>query len=142
METFLVTYSGNSRRFKNLQKKIGALTEREAVEKVYQEVLDSNFFPQDDGTIVDTDGEVIARPDDVTIDYDGGCFSAEKMTYDIVFNSDETSNNKGFKLTFEEAKEYIKANEGSNRSFFEFYKGGTVSIVCNQTSDVVFEKEI
>jgi len=63
-------------------------------------------------------------------------------TYDIHFNDENDSNNKGFNLTIQECKDYIKANNGTNHSYFEDYKGGIVSIICNDTSEVVFEKII
>ena len=65
-----------------------------------------------------------------------------KTTYDITFNDAENSNNKGFELSLEEAKEYIKKNNGTNESYFEDYKGGVVSIVDNETKDEVYQEEI
>lgn len=55
-------------------------------------------------------------------------------TYDVQFDSDTDSNSKGFMLTFDECLDYIKENNtGINRgSYFEDYKGGTVSIVLNE----------
>ena len=79
MKQYKVTYSGNSTRFSNFEDIVLADTEREAVEKVYGEYLDSNYFPQDDGSIKDCDGNTIAEADDTTIEYDGGCFSAEEI---------------------------------------------------------------
>ena len=40
-------------------------------------------------------------------------------TYDIHFNDENDSNNKGFNLTIQECKDYIKANNGTNHSYFE-----------------------
>jgi hypothetical protein len=79
MQTYLVTYSGNATRFSNFQSAINADSEREAVEAVYQQIMDENYFPQDDGSIKDCDGHTIAEEDDDTIEYDGGSFSAEIM---------------------------------------------------------------
>jgi len=64
------------------------------------------------------------------------------QTFDIFFNDDNNSNNKGFALSLEDAKSYIKSNNGTNESYFKDYKGGTVSIVCNETEEKVFETEI
>lgn len=61
-------------------------------------------------------------------------------TYDIYFNDDTDSNNKGFSLSIEECKSWIESNRGT--SYFEDYKGGTVSIVCNETGDTVYEEYI
>jgi hypothetical protein len=63
-------------------------------------------------------------------------------TYDIVFNDNENSNNKGFAFSLEDAKHYIEKNNGTDESYFADYKGGTVSIVCNETSETIFETEI
>lgn len=79
MKTYKVTYTGNSTRFRKFEATIPANTEREAVETVFAKHLDSNYFPQEDGTIKDCDGEIIASATDNVIDYDGGCFSAEEL---------------------------------------------------------------
>ena len=79
MKTYSVTYSGNSSRFKNFELIINANSVREAVETVFQQVMDENYFPQEDGSILDCDGNELATPTDATIDYDGGCFSAEEI---------------------------------------------------------------
>lgn len=63
-------------------------------------------------------------------------------TYDIHFNDDENSNNKDFELTLEEAKNYIAKHNGTNESYFEDYKGGSVSIVNNRTGENVYEEEV
>lgn len=63
-------------------------------------------------------------------------------TYDIVFNSDTSSQNLGFKASVEYCKDYIAMHNGSNHSYFEDYKGGSVSIVCNETEEIVFETEV
>ena len=60
-------------------------------------------------------------------------------TYNIYFNDSENSSNKGFAISYDEAKAYIDMNNGTNESYFEDYKGGIVSIVCNETGDTVFE---
>lgn len=79
MKTYKVTYSGNSTRFRKFKATVSANTEREAVEKAYSYALGSNYFPQEDGSIKDCDGEIIAFATDKVIDYDGGCFSAEEI---------------------------------------------------------------
>jgi len=79
MKEYKVTYSGNATRFSKFEDIVWADSEREAVEKVYQQVMDENYFPQEDGSILDCDGNTIASADDTTIEYDGGCFSAEEI---------------------------------------------------------------
>ena len=66
-------------------------------------------------------------------------YNIMNYTYDVVFNDDNHSNHKGFKLSFTECKSYIKNHKDS---YFEDYKGGTVSIVCNETGETIKEVEI
>jgi len=63
-------------------------------------------------------------------------------TYNIFFNDNENSNDLGLKSDLEYCKNYIEMHNGSNHSYFEDYKGGTVSIVCNETEETVFETEV
>lgn len=65
-----------------------------------------------------------------------------QQTFDIVFNDNNNSNNKGFAMSLESAKNYIKNNNGTNESYFQDYKGGIVSIVCNETEETIFETEV
>lgn len=41
--------------------------------------MDDNYFPQDDGSILDCDGRIIAEDDDSEIEYDGGYFYASEV---------------------------------------------------------------
>jgi hypothetical protein len=77
MKTYKVTYSGNASRFRNFEIEVNANSEREAVEGVFQQVMNDNYFPQEDGSILDCDGYEIATANDDAIEHDGGCFSAE-----------------------------------------------------------------
>ena len=63
-------------------------------------------------------------------------------TYDVHFNDESDSNNKGFKQTFEYCKDYIRSFNGTNESYFADYKGGIVSIVCNETGETIYEEDI
>lgn len=63
-------------------------------------------------------------------------------TYNIHFDDDNNSNDLDFKLSLEKAKDYIEMHNGSNHSYFEDYKGGTVSVVCNETGERVHEEEV
>lgn len=63
----------------------------------------------------------------------------KELTYDVHFNDSTDSNNKGFEESFDYCKDYIKRYNGTNESYFEDYKGGTVSIVCNETGETVYE---
>lgn len=64
------------------------------------------------------------------------------LTYDIHFNDSEASNNKGFESSLEYCFEFIRINNGTNHSYFEDYKGGEVSIVCNDTGEVIYTENI
>jgi hypothetical protein len=79
MKTYKVIYSGNSRKYANFEQSVSANSEREAVVKVYSSLRNNNYFPQEDGSIQDLDGDVIASPESASIDFDGGCFSAELL---------------------------------------------------------------
>ncbi len=63
-------------------------------------------------------------------------------TYDIHFNDEYDSNNKGMAVSYDEAMDYIKMNNGTSESYFTDYKGGVVSIVCNETGVTVYEEEV
>ena len=63
-------------------------------------------------------------------------------TYDVIFNDCDASNNCGFKASKEYCIDYIAIHNGTNFSYFGDYKGGTVSVVCNETGESVFETEI
>jgi len=65
-----------------------------------------------------------------------------KKTFDIMFNSDTSSDSLGFKMTKKEAKNYIKTWNGSNHLYFEDYKGGSVCAVCNETEETFYETQV
>ena len=79
MKTYRVSYSGNSSKFINFEGDTYADSKREAVEQVYKELMDANYFPQDNGMIEDCDGNMIADTDDECIEFDGGVFYAEEL---------------------------------------------------------------
>jgi len=61
-------------------------------------------------------------------------------TYDIYFDDNEISNNKGFKISKKACVDFIKNNNGGNDSYFGDYKGGTVRVVCNETGETVYQE--
>jgi hypothetical protein len=63
-------------------------------------------------------------------------------TYDVHFNDANDSNNKGFKESFEYCKDYIESYNGTDESYFADYKGGIVSIVCNESGEEVYSEEV
>ena len=76
----------------------------------------------------------------IVIECEGQENGEDAKTYDIYFNDDADSNNKGFSMSLEECKDWIEFNRGE--SYFKDYKGGTVSIVCNETGETVYEENI
>jgi hypothetical protein len=62
--------------------------------------------------------------------------------YDIFFDNDENTNNKGFDISLIDAKSYIKQWNGTGYSYFRDYVGGTVSIFDNRTEKFVYETEV
>lgn len=82
MKAFKITYYGSSKTFQNMNIKEQANTPREAVEKFYAKIFDLNYFPQDDGSIKNCSGQIIAKPEDDYIKHDGGYFEAEEVLED------------------------------------------------------------
>ena len=66
----------------------------------------------------------------------------KKKTYDVVFNDSKDSNSKGFTATEKYCRDYIEMNNGTNDGYFADYKGGMVSVVCNETDETVYETEV
>lgn len=80
MKSYNVIYTGNSTRFNGFSETVTASSERDAVVAVYSRVMDSNYFPQENGSIEDCDGNRINDGiNDNTISFDGGSFSAEEI---------------------------------------------------------------
>ena len=86
--------------------------------------------------------EIIARIGNriIVIECEESENDEDAKTYDIHFNDATDSNNKGFSMSVEECKDWIDFKRGE--SYFKDYKGGTVSIVCNETGETVYEENI
>lgn len=63
-------------------------------------------------------------------------------TYDVVFNDSNYSNSKGIHGTIEECMNWIENNRSDKSTYFGDYAGGTVSIICEQSGETVYEEEI
>lgn len=63
-------------------------------------------------------------------------------TFDVVFNDSSDSNSKGFTYSMAEAIEYVQDTNGSLESYFADYKGGQVSVVCNETGEEVYSETV
>jgi hypothetical protein len=73
---------------------------------------------------------------------DWAAFEVEELplTYDVVFNDDADSNSKGWSESYDYCLKYIKQHNGTKESYFADYKGGVVSIVCNETEETIYEE--
>ena len=65
-----------------------------------------------------------------------------KKTYDVCFDNDTSSNGEGWHESYQYCKDYIESNNGSNWSYFGDYKGGIVSIICNETGEKVYSERV
>ncbi|MGR4860075.1 hypothetical protein ABLT32_13705 [Bacteroides pyogenes] len=63
-------------------------------------------------------------------------------TYDVVFNDSCSSNSKNIHGTEQECRDWIKKNRNDKSTYFGDYVGGTVSIICEQSGETVYEEEI
>ena len=62
--------------------------------------------------------------------------------FDIYFDDNEGSNNKGFAESYEFCKNYIDTYNGTSESYFGDYKGGTVSIYDIDAEEYVYSEEV
>ena len=76
MKTFIITYTGNASRFKNLNEKVEAESEREAVETFYANKLPDKYFPANQGSVYDEEDDLVADEYSDDFYYDGGYFIA------------------------------------------------------------------
>ena len=70
-----------------------------------------------------------------------GTKDKDMKTYNIHFNDSNDSNDKGFKSTLAYCELWINNNKTTD-TYFRDYKGGEVSIVCNETGETVYSEEI
>lgn len=59
--------------------------------------------------------------------------------YNVHFNDDYSSDSYGVLFTLQEAKSFIRRNNGSDYSYFADYKGGVVSIYDTITGETIYE---
>ena len=76
---FSVYYAGRATRFNGFETEIWAQNAKEAVLKVCNNLID--LFIQDDGVVLDCDGDVISKPHWDFIKHDGGTFSADTIDF-------------------------------------------------------------
>lgn len=68
--------------------------------------------------------------------------SLGKKIFDVQFDDDGNTNSKGWNETYGYCKYYIENTNGTNESYFENYKGGTVSIINNETGETAYWEEV
>ena len=61
-------------------------------------------------------------------------------TYDVEFDDNNDSNSKNINSSYHNCLSWIETSRGT--SYFNDYKGGTVSIVCLETGDFMYQEEI
>jgi hypothetical protein len=64
------------------------------------------------------------------------------LTFDIIFDDDNSSDDLGFYNDFNYCFDYINKYNGTNHSYFADYKKGSVSIYCNELAIIVYTTEI
>ena len=65
-----------------------------------------------------------------------------KKTYDVCFDNDTSSNGEGWHESYQYCKDYIEMTNGTNEGYFKDYKGGIVSIYCNETGEEVYSERV
>ena len=65
-------------------------------------------------------------------------------TFDVHFDNEDYSSSKGWAATYKECLDYIRTYNGTDESYFADYKGGVVSISCNEseTGAPLYEERI
>lgn len=63
-------------------------------------------------------------------------------TYDLRFDDANDSSRKGWRTSYAYCQDYIDTYIGTEQSYFKDYKGGTVTIVCNETGEDINTFEI
>lgn len=63
-------------------------------------------------------------------------------SFDVQFDNDTSSDCEGFNISYNDCKQWIEFNRNDKTTYFGDYKGGTVSIVCNETGEIVYSEPI
>lgn len=61
------------------------------------------------------------------------------LTYDVFFHDDMSTENKGFKMTLEDAMSYVDTLAPYQ---YKGYEGGIAYVRCNETEEVVYKVDI
>lgn len=79
---------------------------------------------------------------DLSIGDYGRPYEVTEDSCDIDFNNDTDSHSKGWNSPASKCFNYIKSYNGTDESYFQCYKGGTVQVVHNSTGEILLETEI
>jgi hypothetical protein len=135
MKEYTAIYS--TKAIKNIQYSFNAENAEAAVEfassyfTTFPELIIVENFEgskANEGVVIWANGEFVEQEDD--------------KTYDVHFNDEYDSNSKGMNATIKECRDYIDMYNGTSESYFADYKGGIVSIVCNETGETVYEEVV
>lgn len=123
------------------------MTKEQALDKFFPTIEDRStgyIFDNEANTIYsEVDGKVVAKHGDTYVDAGDDVFEIEPIgTFDVRFDNDEISDCKNWARPADECLAYIDNNNGTNHSYFADYKGGTVSIVCNESDEVIYSTEV
>ena len=76
MTNYIISYRGNSTKHKNTKIEASANSAHDALRNFWSQRFDDNNFPQENGDILDCDGNLVAAKGDDRFSYDGGYFVA------------------------------------------------------------------
>lgn len=76
-------------------------------------------------------------------DYGRPYEAIDAVGYDIFFNDDTTTDNKGWEnSSASDCFDYIKAYNGTDDSYFADYKGGVVQVIHSDSGEILMEEKI
>ena len=105
-------------------------------------VYDNNIIGTSCEELSDEDGLILAVYDDNNVALYIACYDVDKLTYDVHFNDSSYSDSEGINSSYDCCMDWIECNRNDDLTYFGDYKGGTVSIVCNETGKTLYEEEI
>lgn len=82
MNTYEVTYRGESHKFRAFKATTQAKTAAEGIEDIYSDFVPDDYFPKPDGSILDSKGNIIRERGEENIRYKGGEFFALEVSPD------------------------------------------------------------
>jgi hypothetical protein len=80
MNTYEITYRGESHKFRAFKATTDAKTAANAIEDIYSDFIPDDYFPQQDGSILDSKGNIVRERGEENIRYKGGEFFAIEVS--------------------------------------------------------------